>query len=106
MQPPAKIEIPICHRQTNKCVYVFLCFECFCLCFYVFGFANSIDVTWCLIVFIFVVFGYQTNDCLVAFSLIAIFCLGLTNLLYHVLPKVHVIVKDIHTRAPDGADIA
>ena len=23
-----------------------------------------------------------------------------------VLPKVHVIVKDIHTRVPDGADIA
>ena len=30
----------------------------------------------------------------------------MTNLLYYVLPKVHVIVKDINTRVPDGADIA
>ncbi len=37
-----------------------------------FGFANSIDVTWCFIVFNFVVFGYETNDCLVAFLLIVI----------------------------------
>ena len=100
--------VPICHHQTNR----FFCFECFCLCFYVFGFANSIDVTWCFIVFNFSVFGYDkhmivwSRFCLLRFVYVYLFCLGLTNLLYYVLPKVHVIVKDIHTRVPDGADIA
>ena len=46
---------------SNVSVYVFM----FC------GSANSIDVTWCFVVFIFVVFGYETNDCLVVFLFLA-----------------------------------
>ena len=78
----------------------------------VFCSVHSIDVTWCFIVFNFSVFGYDkhmivwSRFCLLRFVYVYLFCLGLTDLLYYVLPKVHVIVKDIHTRVPDGADIA